>query len=153
RFVATVFWAALLVPAALALALDFGLNPIWTLPGLTFAPIVLLSSPRVVVHRREVAAVVAFAIGLPLVMLAASPAIAVALHVAGVDGPSAHSQLLAERIEQEWRRATSRPLRIVGGDFGIVNRVAFYLPEQPSPYTILEPEIAPWITPERIDRE
>jgi hypothetical protein len=51
------------------------------------------------------------------------------------------------------RLTTDRPLRIVGGDFGIANMTAFYLPDQASPFPVLEPETAPWVTPERIARE
>jgi hypothetical protein len=90
---------------------------------------------------------------LPLVALALSPAIAVAIHLRGVDPVPAHAKLLAAHVEQEWRRNSDRPLHIVGGDFGLANATAFYLPEQPSAYPVLKPETAPWVTPARIARE
>jgi 4-amino-4-deoxy-L-arabinose transferase-like glycosyltransferase len=153
RFAAVAFWTTFLLPAVVAIVLDFGLNPIWTMSGFVLLPVVLLSSPAIVVSRRAVVPIVAFAVALPPVMLAAAPAIALAIHVAGVDPPSAHAKLLAGQIEQQWRLTTDRPLRIVGGDFGIANMTAFYLPDLASAFPVLEPETAPWVTPERIARE
>jgi hypothetical protein len=111
------------------------------------------ASPAIALSRRAVVPIVAFAVALPPVMLAAAPAIALAAHLHGVDPPLAHAELLARQVEQLWRRTTDRPLRIVGGDFGIANMTAFYLPEQPSPFPVLEPETAPWVTPELIARD
>ena len=72
-------------------------------------PVVLLSSPAIVVSRRAVVSIVAFAVALPPVMLAAAPAVALAAHLRGVDAPSAHAKLLARQIEQQWRLTTDRP--------------------------------------------
>jgi hypothetical protein len=153
RFVAVAFWVTLPLPAVISLLLDYGLNPIWSMTDFVLLPVVLLSSPLLVMSRRALIAIVAVAIALPLVVLALSPAIALAIHLRGVDPPSAHPKLLAGHIEREWRRTTDRPLRIVGGDFGLANATAFYLSERPSVYPVLEPETVPWVTPERIARE
>jgi hypothetical protein len=115
--------------------------------------VVLLSSSLLVISRRALIAIVGLAVALPLVALALSPAIAVAIHLRGVDPVPAHAKLLAAHVEQEWRRNSDRPLHIVGGDFGLANATAFYLPEQPSAYPVLKPETAPWVTPARIARE
>jgi len=69
------------------------------------------------------------------------------------DPPMAHAELLAGQIEQEWRRTTTRPLRVVGGDFGIANMTAFYVPDRPSPFPVLEPETAPWVPHQLIARD
>lgn len=153
RFVVVAFSTTLLLPAACAPLLKFDLNPIWSMPILIFLPAILLSSPLLVLRRRAVVAITAVAVALPLVMLAAAPVIAVAIHKAGPDPVSAHAKLLAARVEEEWRRVSDRPLRIVGGDFGIANATMFYLPGQASAYPVLEPETAPWVTPERIARD
>ena len=153
RFAAVAFWTTFLLPAVVALAFDYGLNPIWTMSDFVLLPVLLLSSPAIVVSRQAVVLIVAIALALPPVMVAAAPAIALAIHIKGVDPSSAHPKLLAGQIEQQWRRITDRPLRIVGGDFGIANMTAFYLPEQVSAYPVLEPETAPWVTAERIARE
>lgn len=150
RFVAVAFWATMLLPAVISLLLDYGLNPIWSMTDFVLLPAVLLSSPLLVISRRALIAIVGLAVALPLGVLALSPAIALAIHVGGVDPVAAHAKLLAAHVEQEWRRNSDRPLRIVGGDFGLSNVTAFYLPEQASAYPVLEPETAPWVTPEII---
>ena len=153
RFVAVAFLATLVIPAVFAPVFKYDLNPIWTMSDFVLLPVLLLSSPAIALSRRAVVSIVAFAVALPPVMLAAAPAIALAAHLRGVDPPLAHAELLARQVEQLWRRTTDRPLRIVGGDFGIANMTAFYLPGQPSPFPVLEPETAPWVTPERIARD
>jgi len=153
RFVVVAFWATLLLPAVVGAIVDVDLNPIWTLPLLILLPVILLSSPLLTIGRAAVVAVTALAVVVPLLMLIAAPGIAVAVHRAGVDPVSAHAQLLAAQVEQAWHSTSSRPLRIIGGDFGLANATAFYLPERPSSYPVLEPETEPWVTPERIARD
>ncbi len=153
RFVAVTFWTTLVLPIFVGPFLDVDLNPIWTLPGLILFPLILLSPPSLVPSRQAVVAVTAIAIALPLAMLIAAPAIAIAIHRAGPDPVSAHAKLLAAHVEQEWRRTSDRPLRIVGGDYGLANAAAFYLPDHPVAYTVLEPETTPWVTPALIVRD
>lgn len=153
RFAAVAFWTMLLLPVVVGLVFGFELNSIWTMVGFILLPVVLLSSPLVILGRRAVTLIVAFAVVLPLVMLALSPAIAYALHFGRVSQSAANGQLLAERIEQEWRRTTDRPLRIVGGAYDLANVTAFYMPQQPDALPLTEPATAPWVTPERIARE
>ena len=153
RFVAVAFWSTLLLPALVGPLLAVDLNSIWTMPGLILVPVILLSSPLLAPSRQAVTAITAFAVALPLLMLAVAPLVAIVIHRAGPDPVLAHAKLLAARVEQEWRRNSDRPLRIVGGDFGLANATAFYLPGEASAYPVLEPETAPWVTPERIARE
>jgi hypothetical protein len=153
RFVAVTFWTLTLLPAAVAIVFGYDLNSIWSLSGLVLLPLVLLSSPLIVLGQRAVTWIVALAVALPVLMLVLSPAIAFAIHVTNVAPNAANGKLLAERIEQEWQRATDRRLRIVGGDYDLANMAAFYMPQQPDALPLTEPETAPWITPERIARE
>jgi 4-amino-4-deoxy-L-arabinose transferase-like glycosyltransferase len=153
RFVAVTFWALALLPVVVGLAFGFDLNSIWTMSALMLLPVVLLSSPLIVLSRRAVISIVALAVALPVLMLALSPVIAYAIHVTNVSPTGANGKRLAERIEEEWRRSTDRPLRIVGGDYDLANVAAFYLPQQPDALPLTEPSTAPWITPARIARE
>jgi 4-amino-4-deoxy-L-arabinose transferase-like glycosyltransferase len=153
RFVAVAFWTQFLLPAACALAFNFELNAIWTMPGFVLLPVLVLASPLVVLRRQAIVPMVAFAVALPFVMLALSPAIAFVLHLKGVDPTSAHGRLLAQQIEQEWRRTTDQPLRIVGGAFDVAYVVAFYLPKQTLVFPVNEPQNAPLVTPALIARE
>jgi hypothetical protein len=153
RFAATAFWTTLLLPPVVAILFGFEINSLWTMSAFVLLPIVLLSSPLLEVNRRAMAPVVLAAAALPLVMLAAAPGIAIGLHISGLHPTSTNAELLAKRIEQEWRRTTDRPLRIVGGDFDLSNVTVFYLPGQPSALPVMEPETVPWVTPERVERE
>ncbi len=153
RFPAVAFWTMFLFPAAFALAFGFELNSIWTMPGFVLLPVVLLSSPLIVLRRQAIVPIVAFAVALPLVMLALSPAIAFALHLKGVLPIAAVGELLAQRVEQEWRRTTDAPLRIVGGDFQAAYVTAFYMEERVLAFPVTEPQNAPRVTPALLARE
>jgi hypothetical protein len=152
-FIVVAFCTTLLLPVVFSPVLEIDLNPIWSMSILFMLPLILLSPPALSLNRQAVTAIAAFAAAIPLVMLVAAPAIALVLHVRGVDPVSANAQLLAVRINQEWQKISDRPLRIVGGDFGIAHAIAFYLPGRAVGYPVLEPETAPWVTPERIARD
>ncbi len=153
RLVAVTFWTTLLLPALICIALRFELSALWAMSALILMPPVLLSSPLLVLDRRAMVPIVGIALALPPVMLLSSPLVAVGVHLAGVVPTGAHAKLLAARIEQEWRQSNDKPLRIVGGDLDIAYAAAFYLPERPDAYPVLEPENTPWVTPARVARE
>lgn len=151
RFIATAFWTPLLLPPLVTMAVGLELNPIWSMAGLMPLPLLLLSSPQILIGRNAVRGIVALAVALPPLMVLAAPAIAVFMHGMGLVPPTAaHGRLLAERVEREWRKATDRPLRLVGGDLDLANVVAFYLPDQPSTFALSEPQLTPWATDARI---
>ena len=155
RLAAAAFWLPLLLPAPVALASGLKLNPIWTMSAWTLLPVVLLSSPLVSISRSAVRTIVAIAVVLPPLMIAAAPVIAVGVHRAGLSPAAAHARLLAERMAEEWRRTTERPLLLVGGDLDLAFVTAFYLPERPSAFPVgfTEPPFAPWVDAERIARQ
>jgi hypothetical protein len=131
RLAAVAFWAPLLVPVAVALLAQFQLTSLWTMSAWSLLPVVLLSSPRVNIGLRDVANLVALAVIVPLVMIAAAPAVAYMVHRNGVTPGAAHAAQIAQRVDAVWRETSDRPLRLFAGweDFGY--GVAFYLPERP----------------------
>jgi 4-amino-4-deoxy-L-arabinose transferase-like glycosyltransferase len=153
RFAAAAFWVPLLLPCLVALATGLEVNSTWTGAGWTLLPVVLLASPLIVISRQALLAIVAFAVVLPPLMTAAAPAIAVAVHRAGTPPPAAHGALLAQRMMQEWRQVTDRPLRLVGGELDLSYSSAFYLPDHPVAYPTGMRQLAPWVDPARIARE
>lgn len=154
RFVAVAFWAPLLLPVPLALAAGLELNSTWVMSGLILLPIVLLASPSVVLGRTAARVIVATAVLLPIVAVIAAPWFAVYIHrIGGVSPTAAHGRLLAQRIEQEWRRTSNEPLRLVGGDLDLAYVTSFYLNDRPSAFPISAPELAPWVDAKRIARE
>jgi 4-amino-4-deoxy-L-arabinose transferase-like glycosyltransferase len=153
RLVAAAFWAPLLLPPVVALVTGISIVSLWTLSAFALFPVVLLSSPLLVVPRQALVAIVAFAIALPPLMTAAAPAIAIAIHRAGVTPTTAHVRLLADRIAHEWRLTTDRPLRLVGGNADLAYGAAFYLPDRPSTFPDFDRRTAPWVDAARVARD
>ncbi len=132
------FWAPLLVPVAVALVAQFPLTSLWTMSAWSLLPVVLLSSPLTTIGQRDAANIVALAVIVPLVMIAAAPAVAYMVHRNGVTPGAAHASQLAQRVEAVWRETSDRPLRLFAGweDFGYA--VAFYLPGRPQVVNALD---------------
>ncbi len=153
RLAAMAFWAPLLVPAVVAPFAGLELVSLWTMSCWSLLPAVLLSSPLLTVTREAAVRIVGIAVGLPLLMVILSPAIAIVIHQLGVQTTLAHSRLLAQAVEQVWHDTTDKPLRLVGGQTDLAFGVAFYAAERPSTFPDFNRDLAPWITPERLARE
>ena len=97
----------------------------------TLLPVVLLSSPLTTLNHQLGVRIVALAAVMPFVMIAAAPAVAYAVHRAGVVPSAAYSSLLAKRVEAIWRETTDRPLRLFAGWEDLGYGVGFYLPGRP----------------------
>ena len=128
RLAAYVFWLPLLLPALLAPLFGIEINSLWSMSAWTLLPVVLLSSPLIVVMRARRRKIVTVAIALPLVLLAASPFIASGINRGGVIPSAAHGRLVAERLAFAWYATTGRPLQFVGGDAVLTYAAGFYLP-------------------------
>jgi 4-amino-4-deoxy-L-arabinose transferase-like glycosyltransferase len=153
RLVAAAFWAPLLLPALVAPLADISLAALWSMSAWALLPVVLLSSPLISLDRRAVLTIVAMAVVLPVVMVAAAPAIAIAIHRGALAPSSAHSSLLAERLLHEWRLVTDKPLLMVGGEGDLTYGVVFYLPGRPSAFPDSRFKMAPWVDPARLRRD
>jgi hypothetical protein len=153
RFVSVAFWLPLLLPIPVFLASGLELNSTWTMSGLMLLPIVLLSSPRLILNQTAVRRMMLVAVGFPVLMLMVAPTVAILMHWRGLSPTAAHVKLLAAQIEQEWKRSTAAPLRLVGGDLDLAYVTAFYLPSHPSTYLAGEPELSPWVDTARLDRD
>ncbi|MGA7490298.1 MAG: glycosyltransferase family 39 protein [Xanthobacteraceae bacterium] len=138
RLAALAFWAVLLAPAAIAPVLGVRLVSLWSMSAWTLLPVMLLSSPRVSISRRDAAGIVTLAAIFPVVMVALGPAIAFALHRAGPQPGSTHSSVLAAPVERLWRETTAEPLRLFSGFDEFTDGVAFYLPTHPLAVHVLD---------------
>jgi 4-amino-4-deoxy-L-arabinose transferase-like glycosyltransferase len=153
RFVLLAFALPLLLPAIAALATREEIISLWAMGSMTLFPVVLLSSPRVVISRVTAVRILATAIAVPLPVLAASPGIAMIIHRNGVSNFATHYHLVANAIEKVWRETTDRPLRLVGSYDNVVNGVAFYLSDRPSTVEIVTPARTPWADEARVARD
>jgi MFS family permease len=147
------FAAPLLVSTILALAAGAEIVSLWAMPAVTLLPVVLLSSPLVVLPRPALVRLLALAVAFPLLAVLASPAVALLIHRAGPGLHAAHYRLLARAIDESWRRTSDRPLRLVGSGTNLVNGVAFYLADRPSTDDIIGPAQTPWADAGRVTRD
>jgi 4-amino-4-deoxy-L-arabinose transferase-like glycosyltransferase len=147
------FALPILLPALAVVAVKSGAPPLWTMCAMTLAPVVLLSSPLLTVSRLAAVRVLALAILFPLLMVAASPVIAVVIHHAGLPNDASNYRLLAVALDKAWQEAANRPMRIVGSNTNLVNGVVPYLPSLPESYELMDPAQTPWVDDARIRRE
>jgi 4-amino-4-deoxy-L-arabinose transferase-like glycosyltransferase len=153
-FFATALAAPPLLAAPAALAVRARLDPLWSMSGMTLLPVVLLSSPLLAVQRAAAIRLVALAVIFPLLMVAASPVIAVVIHRYAVPvNYATHYRLIAQAVARAWRQHTDAPLRIVGSVRAVVDGSNPYFPSWPATYAIDSPERTPWADEERIRRE
>jgi 4-amino-4-deoxy-L-arabinose transferase-like glycosyltransferase len=153
RMVLVAFAAPLLLAALAGVAARAQLDPLWSMSAMTLLPVVLFGSPLVAVKRAAAVAVLALAIVFPLVMVAASPVIALVIHRQGVPNYASHYRLIAQAVEQAWRAQTNEPLRIVGGNRPVVDGSNFYFTGRPATFVVTEPARTPWVDQARIERE
>ena len=153
RAIVVTFVAPLLLAALVAPLMQVRIVSLWSMPAMTLLPVLLFSSPRMTISREAAIRILALAIGFPLIMVALSPAIAFVIHRQGAANYRDHYRLIAQSIEHAWRERTDRPLRIVGSEPDLVNGISFYLHDRPSTFSILGPELTPWVDDDRIARE
>jgi hypothetical protein len=152
RMLVIAFATPFLFAVAAALLVSVALEALWGIPMLALFPVVLLSSPLLIIPRRAAVALLALAVAYPVVMVAASPWIAMSIHRGGVPSFGSDYALVAREVERAWRARSDKPLRIVGGTT-TVNSIAFYLEERTSTFDIDAPGRTPWVDDERIRRE
>jgi dolichyl-phosphate-mannose-protein mannosyltransferase len=153
RLMAIATWVPFLAPLVLAIVLHTQLATLWTLPMWAMLPATLLSASRVQASRAAAAGALALATLLPLIALAASPAIAYVIHRDGLQNHAAYYRLVAAAVEQEWREKTGVPLKLFGSDTNLVNGAGFYLTGAPLRFDIAGPADTPWVDKARIARE
>ena len=152
RLAVLAFALPLALPILLAVAAHEQVISLWSIGSMTLLPVVLLSSPLVTVPKFAVRRTLALAIAFPLIALALSPLIAVAIHRQGVPNYATHYSGLAKAVEKAWAETTDRPLRFLGSYNNLLYGVLFYLPDRVSPLEIVEPRVTPWIDEAEVAR-
>jgi 4-amino-4-deoxy-L-arabinose transferase-like glycosyltransferase len=154
QLAARAFWLPFLLPLAAPFMANVNIPALWSMSAWTLLPVVVLSSPLCVLRRNAAYGVVTVTILLPLIMVAAAPAIAIAVFHDPDSNGSFHSRLLADRITYEWGRVTDQPLRMVAGDDDLPYGAAFYLPSRPTSYAHLSSHATLWgVDRERLRRQ
>lgn len=152
------FIIALVTPfvlaALVAVAVQARLDPLWSMSGMTLLPVVLLISPLISVQRAAAIRLTAMAVIFPLIMVAASPAIAYVIHRNSLQNNyGTHYRLIAQAVQNAWRQQTDAPLRIVGSFRTVVDGTNPYFPSRPATFAITSTWRTPWVDDARIKRE
>jgi hypothetical protein len=153
RLAAIIFFVPLLLPAFLASATAEKVVSLWAIAGMTLLPVVLLSSPGIVIPRVAAIRILAIATAFPVLAVLAAPVAAVVIHFNGVSNYGTQYSLIAEAAGRVWREATDRPLRLVGSYNNVLYGSVFYFPDRPSTLEIVNPGVTPWTDEARIARE
>jgi 4-amino-4-deoxy-L-arabinose transferase-like glycosyltransferase len=127
RFAAILFWAPFAIAVSGALAAKLLITSLWTMSMFTLLPVVLLSSPALIMPRKACVRLLAIAIVFPIVIVLAAPAVAFFIHRNGVAHHASHYRLLAEAVERTWQSTERTPLTLVGSDLNLASGMAFYL--------------------------
>jgi len=96
-----------LLPIALAAALQVHISSLWVMSGMTLLPIVLLSSSNLAVPRAAAVRLIALAMAVPILAIMASPVIAYVIHKRGVHDYANHFHQLADATQKLWRETRS----------------------------------------------
>ena len=99
RLAAIAFWAPLLLPVFGALAGHADINSLWSMPAFSLLPVVMLSSPAVGIRAADTRRILLAAAIFPVVMLIASPLVAIVVHRAELSRQS--------RKRAFWQRRSS----------------------------------------------
>jgi hypothetical protein len=153
RTVVVAFVVPFLLPLVAAVIAKEKIVSLWAIASMTLLPVVLLSSPLVTLPRAAAIRILAIAFAVPVVCVVAAPAVALLVHLHGVENYGSQYRLVAERVETAWHDTTDRPLRVVGGASNLLLGSAPYFAERPSIYEIVTPQLTPWVDEARIARE
>jgi 4-amino-4-deoxy-L-arabinose transferase-like glycosyltransferase len=153
RFMAVIMWSSFLSPIVLALFLGVRLNALWTMPGWSLLPALLLSAPGVTVGRRGAAAMLAAPYAIAGVALVASPLVAVMILNWQPDNLASYHALVAREVDRRWPQVSHEPLRYVAGPEGLAWGCTFYCRDRPLAYPSFSRTYAPWIDPAAMARD
>jgi 4-amino-4-deoxy-L-arabinose transferase-like glycosyltransferase len=153
RLAVIIFFLPLVLPTLLAIATAEKVVSLWAIAGMTLLPVVLLSSPRIVIPRVAAIRILALAVSFPVLAVLVAPVVAVVTHLNGTPNYGTQYSLVAEAASKVWRETTDRPLRLVGSYYNVLNGTAFYLPDRPSTFDIVTPALTPWTDEARIARQ
>lgn len=134
RLALVILLGLILLPMPLALFSGIRIVPIWTMPGWTLLPLVLLGSGLIAVSRDAVRRIAAGTALFSLAMLAIAPGVALAIHRYSPPGAYEYASLLAGHIAREWSQRTDRPIPLVAGETTLAINTAYYLRTRSRPF-------------------
>src|SRR5262249_54156547 len=143
RLAVVVFILPLVLPTLLAVAAPEEVVSLWAIGGMTLLAGGLLSSPRIVIPPIAAVPLLPIAICFPVLAVLAAPIVAVVTHFNGIPNFGTQYSLVAAAAGKVWRETTAQPLRLIGSYDNVLNGSAFYFPDRPSTFDIVNPAITP----------
>jgi len=153
RLAAIVFILPLLLPLLMAVVTAEKVVSLWAIASMTLLPVLLLSSPGIVIPRVAAIRILAIAVSFPVLALLAAPVVAVITHFSGTPNYGTQYSVVAEAASKVWRETTDRPLRLVGSYDNVLNGTVFYFSDRPSTFEIVTPTLTPWTDEARLALE
>ncbi len=152
RFIAVAFWTPVLLPIVVAPLIGSEIISLWNMAAWTLLPVVLLSPPALTVTRQATNRIVPLAIIWPISAMLAAPSIAYFINNYSNPSRGVHYQVMAKAVDQQWRSATTQPLRYIGGEGDLAYAAVFYLPGTTA-FSDFDRTIAPWVDPAAVARD
>jgi uncharacterized membrane protein len=135
RLIRNVQLALILLPMPFAILGGIRIVPLWTMPGWSLLPLVLLGTPLIAVGRAAVRRIAAGVALFVLAMLLASPVVAYLTHRNSAPGDYEYASLLAGHIAREWtQRNGPTPVPLVAGETTLAISTAYYLRTRALPF-------------------
>ena len=153
RMLVVLLAAPMLLPIVTALIARVQLTSLWTMQSWFLLPIVLLSPRRVSLQRSAAIDVGLAVLAVTMAALVAAPALAWSYHVRGTKEGREYYRLVSAELTREWRRETGHRLSIVAGDPDLAAAATFYSSDSPDYVPGFHFEVAPWVTPQRLDAD
>jgi hypothetical protein len=153
RMLVVLLAGPLILPAIVAPFIGAVLTPLWTMSAWFLLPIVLLRPAGAKLTRTAAIRITALVVATTVGALIAAPWLAWRYHVNGGSHEREYYRAVSAQITDAWHMANGTPLRIVMGDFNLAPAMTFYSPDHPDSVPNFVLGDAPWVTPERLERE
>jgi hypothetical protein len=153
RMAVLVLVLPMLLPVIAAAATKENIVPLWSIGAATLLGVVLLSSPLVTLSHVMARRVVGTAIAFCVLSLLASPLVAWTVQRRGLENHAGHYRLAATAVEQEWRKETGKPLKILGSYDNLLYGASFYISPPPKTFEIVSPARTPWTSEADVIRD
>lgn len=142
-----------LLTIAGGLVLQVELSSVWALPMWFFIGASLLTFLGLDLATNHVRRGLAIVFAFQLLILAASPFVALGMELSQERVWTSPRKELAAYVSETWHRRFGKPLRIVAGSKPYADSITFYSADHPSLLIDFDYRISPWISAERLRTE
>jgi len=126
-----IFMVSILLPAAVAVALNADLPALWNLQGLFFVVIIAVAATTFAVDRFDTVNLAAIVLAFSLVAVAAAPFHAIYRNTHGFKEGRNFYRPAALELTRRWHEISDTPFPAVSGDDNLAFAAAFYSPDHP----------------------